>query len=293
MLFGLIARGAWSNSTQKVEISGSGNYPRPFSKGAFPLPRPPITTKADLVTGDKTKIMNTKGQSMELTAYRMTKGLCKKCGEKWGKGHQCADSVHLNALQEIWDLINDHNTDVSDATEGNVNEQIFLALSEAAVSGEEAPRTLKIRCAIQNIQILVLIDTCSFHSFISEHVATQLQGVTKVVRPARVQVANGTIIHSSEELLQVEWSLQGFLFCSHLKVIPLHSFDMVVGMEWLERFSPKQIHWAQKWLKVPYGASSITLQGLLPNSLDCAIIELSQITSDVQWDEKVELPEEI
>jgi hypothetical protein len=124
-------------------------------------------------------------------------------------------------------------------------------------------------------------------------VATQLQGVTKAVRPARVQVANGNIIHSSAELRQAEWSLQGFLFCSDLKVIPLHSIDMVVGMEWLERFSPMQIHWAQKWLTMPYGSTYITLQGLLPDNLDYAIIELSQITSNAQLDEKVELPKEI
>jgi hypothetical protein len=68
---------------------------------------------------------------------------------------------------------------------------------------------------------------------------------------------------------------------------------MVVGMEWLERFSPMQIHWAQKWLTMPYGSTYITLQGLLPDNLDYAIIELSQITSNAQLDEKVELPKEI
>jgi hypothetical protein len=59
----------------------------------------------------------------------------------------------------------------------------------------------------------------------------QLQGVTPTAKPAWVQVANGNILQSSSELLQAEWSLQGFVFYSDLKVIPLHNFDMVVGME--------------------------------------------------------------
>jgi hypothetical protein len=68
---------------------------------------------------------------------------------------------------------------------------------------------------------------------------------------------------------------------------------MVVGMEWLERFSPMKIHWAQKWLTVPYGSSFITLQGLLPDRIDCIIIELSQITSDIPADKSQVIPDEV
>jgi hypothetical protein len=64
-------------------------------------------------------------------------------------------------------------------------------------------------------------------------------------------------------------------------------------MEWLERFSPMKIHWARKWLTIPYGSTFITLQGLLPDSLDCAVIELSQITSNVNVDKNASIPEEI
>jgi hypothetical protein len=40
-----------------------------------------------------------------LVAYRMAKGLYSKCGEKWFKAHKCATSIQLNALQEVWDLL--------------------------------------------------------------------------------------------------------------------------------------------------------------------------------------------
>jgi hypothetical protein len=53
-------------------------------------------------------------------------------------------------------------------------------------------------------------------------------------------------------------------------------------MEWLERFSPMKVHWAQKWLSVPYGNGTITLQGIVPGSLDCNMVELVQISSDQQ-----------
>jgi hypothetical protein len=193
--------------------------------------------------GDKTKTCNTRVQSVEnkiaaLATYRMTKSLCRKCGEKWNKGHQCADSVQLNVLQEIWDLIDDEAAGAGDSTDESTTEQLFLALSEADVAGVEAPRTLKTKGSIQHLHVLVLIDSSSSHSFISEQVANQLQGFTRVVKLAKVEVVNENIIQSSVELLQAEWAIQGFVFCSDLKVLPLHSFDM----EWLEHFSPMKIH---------------------------------------------------
>jgi hypothetical protein len=53
-----------------------------------------------------------------------------------------------------------------------------MILSVAAMSGVEAPRTLKIKGLIQGVEMLLLIDYGSSHSVISEQVATTLQGVT-------------------------------------------------------------------------------------------------------------------
>jgi hypothetical protein len=88
----------------------------------------------------------------------------------------------------------------------------------------------------------MLIDSGSSHSFISTQVATQLQGVLGTSSVVQVQVANGSRMQSSSELLQAEWSIQGYVFKSDLKVLPLQNFDMVIGMEWLERFSPMKVH---------------------------------------------------
>jgi hypothetical protein len=35
----------------------------------------------------------------------MAKGLCRRCGEKWFKAHKFAATVQLNAVQEVWDLL--------------------------------------------------------------------------------------------------------------------------------------------------------------------------------------------
>jgi hypothetical protein len=42
------------------------------------------------------------------------------------------------------------------------------------------------------------------------------------------------------------WSVQGLQFTSTLKIFPLTTFDMILGMDWLEQYSPMKIHWLEK-----------------------------------------------
>jgi hypothetical protein len=116
---------------------------------ALPLPRPQLPAKSEAVIEDKSKMSGQKIQSMEdkmaaLSAYRIAKGLCRKCGEKWGKGHKYADSVHLNVLQEVWDMFDSVSTGSQHSEVDDVSDQVFVVISEAVILGCPAPRTLKI-----------------------------------------------------------------------------------------------------------------------------------------------------
>jgi hypothetical protein len=62
-------------------------------------------------------------------------------------------------------------------------------------------------------------------------------------------------------------------------VLFLNNFDMILGMDWLELHSPMKVHWAQKWLVIPYANKVITLQGIIPGALDCGMIELMQVSA--------------
>lgn len=63
-------------------------------------------------------------------------------------------------------------------------------------------------------------------------------------------------------LLQVPWSVGECAFHSDFRVLPLGSFDVVVGMDWLAAHSPMQIHWQDKWMTIPYQGRFTVLQGL-------------------------------
>ena len=60
------------------------------------------------------------------------------------------------------------------------------------------------------------------------------------------------------------WLIHDHSFSADLRVLPLQHFDLILGMDWLESFSPMKVHWKFKWMTIPYSSSSVTLQGILP-----------------------------
>jgi hypothetical protein len=49
---------------------------------------------------------NTDGRKVSaLMAYRKAKGLCYKCGSKWGPAHTCSTTVPLHLVEEFWQML--------------------------------------------------------------------------------------------------------------------------------------------------------------------------------------------
>jgi hypothetical protein len=52
-----------------------------------------------------------------LKSYRRARGLCDRCAEKWFRGHKCPNTVQLQAIEEVWDLLDEleHSETVQDS----------------------------------------------------------------------------------------------------------------------------------------------------------------------------------
>jgi hypothetical protein len=59
--------------------------------------------------------------------------------------------------------------------------------------------------------------------------------------------------------------------------LPLQSYDMILGLDWLSSFSPMQIHWQQKWFAIPYQGSTAVLIGDAPELPVGSVIQLALI----------------
>jgi hypothetical protein len=74
-----------------------------------------------------------------LRAYRRAKVLCQYCAEKYFRGHKCASTVQLQAVQELWDML---QSEVDSAKVTNASDQEaelnYLLSHEAVVVGGTA-----------------------------------------------------------------------------------------------------------------------------------------------------------
>jgi hypothetical protein len=126
----------------------------------------------------------------------------------------------------------------------------------------------------------MLLDSGSSSSFISTSLATQLSGVQPLDKPVTVQVAGGGRLPCEAFLPQALWFIDDIAFQSDLRILPLAAYDVILGMDWLESFSPMKVHWKQKWLELPYGSQTIRLQGVILEFPEEVLVQLCIIAPD-------------
>jgi hypothetical protein len=136
-------------------------------------------------------------------------------------------------------MIADQDSNPKSSSESDDDE--LMALLDHALKGISAPHTLKLVASIHNYKSIILVDYGSSHNFISEHLASQLTPWTPLPHSMTVRVADGVAVRCSHEIVNCSWSIQGTLFTTTFKILPPDCYDAILGMEWLESFSPMQV----------------------------------------------------
>jgi hypothetical protein len=262
-----------STSRQPYQWPGPPKFDKPLHQQPAEDKRVGELSRADLGE-DKLKA---------LKQYQRARDLCERCVEKWMLGHKCAPTVQLHVMQELWELLYEEDSPSESVTMADCAKEqgnLCVFLSEAVVQEMESPKSMMMLGQIQGVDIMILVDSGSSHTFIKEAVAEKLQVLSVLSRSLSVKVANGNKIDCSIQLQHVVWELQGCQFCSDFKVIPLEHFDVILGYNWLETFSPMRVHWKEKWLAIPYDNSTVVLQGILSTLCPGTVVKLYQLSED-------------
>jgi hypothetical protein len=148
----------------------------------------------------------------------------------------------LLAVEAVWNDYDHDDVAESSTPTCEADEQVFLAISKAAVLGNSSARTVWFAGYIHGQPVHILIDFSSSASFLSETVANQFSGIESKLISTRVQVAGDSHLQSSVLLRNVPWSVGQCAFQSTFRVLLLKDYDAIVGMDWLESFSPMQVH---------------------------------------------------
>lgn len=219
-----------------------------------------------------------------LRNYRRARGLCFKCGERWGQGHQCAPTVQLHIVEELLDLLQADYPDPADP-EAVEEEEVLMSISKVATMGQTTPHTVRLLGRIAGKEILILVDSGNSHSFISEEVASRLSDKVQPMTQISVKIANGGLLSCSAMIPACTWQTQGFEFKTDMRVLQLGCYDMVVGMDWLQQCGPMWVDWKQKILQFWHNNELIELRGVVPTTTKVAQVSAEQLSAMEEGEE--------
>jgi predicted aspartyl protease len=207
---------------------------------ALQLPRPPLVDKPN---ADKPGGGAPEDKLSALRTFRHARGLCEVCAEKWVRGHKCAATIQLHAMQEIWNMFPEEDDDTEPFTNTEpAPEQLLLALSHDAQMGSQGHRTIQFNGFVHGHAVVILVDSGSSASFIAASVAVKLSRLLRVPLNAQVKIANGQLLQCTTAIADCQFFLGDYSFQHDLRVLQLDSYDLILGMDWLERYSPMQVH---------------------------------------------------
>ena len=140
-----------------------------------------------------------------LKASRKAKGECFKCGEKWGPGHKCPKSVQLHVLEELLEVFHLREDDEVCQNEEAESSEEELVVSECVVSGTMGKKTIRLQGLIQNHEVLILIDSGSSSSFISQQLVEKLGLAVTDIPLSQVIIADGGVMQCDKLAIGGEW----------------------------------------------------------------------------------------
>ncbi|XP_027088576.1 uncharacterized protein [Coffea arabica] len=198
--------------------------------------------------------------------YRQEKGLFYKCAEPYTLGHVCKQvQIQYILVDEPIDMM-EHTREIGerveefyDYLEGELSNE-HIEVSIHALAGGKEHRTFKLRGNLGRKEVLMLIESGSTHCFTNEKLAIHLQ-LQMTGAPLVVKVANGERLESRQLNKPLEWKVHGHKFQHNFNTLRLGSYDIVLGVDWLAKYSPIEFDFKGLNMKFHKGKELVELRG--------------------------------
>ena len=118
------------------------------------------------------------------------------------------------------------------------NDQVDeYGMSLNALADNNTYNTIKIKENCQGQNLIILIDSGSTYSFINKGTIKALNATTSKTTLLAVTVANENVKLCETHSLVFTWFMQSYAFKSNLRVLELGRHDIVLGVDWLKKYS--------------------------------------------------------
>jgi len=198
---------------------------------------------------------------------RREKGLCYYCDDKYHIGHKCSrPRVYLLEGLEIEEgavpAEQEQQIQEGEALEAPEEEGELLEISLHTIVGAPAPKTMRLIGYINTLEVVILIDTGSTHSFLDPDVAKKAKLPAHGGRMLSVKVANGDSVPCQGYCAAVQVSMQGHSFSPKLYLLTLGGCSLVLGVDWLRLLGPILWDFVDLTMKFQHEGQEVQLQGM-------------------------------
>jgi hypothetical protein len=150
-------------------------------------------------------------------------------------------------------------------------QEVLTVQTEPA--GIRAPRqTLKLLAKIGKQSVLILVDSGSIGTFVSNNLVSQLKLTTVQCAATAFRAADGNQMICNKRIPNLKWFIQGHTFISDAKVLPLKCYDLILGGDWLEEHSPIWVDYKSKKMSLTIQGQPVPLQGVVDDTAHCLSI---------------------
>ncbi|GJY46092.1 transposon ty3-I gag-pol polyprotein [Tanacetum coccineum] len=204
------------------------------------------------------------GQFKRLTkaelADKRSKGLCFKCDENFGPGHQCVKKT-LHIL-----LVDDNDSEEEEEEEAIRDEDDHVHLDMVEVSlnsvlGFTPPRTMKLHGNIHGADVVVLVDCGATHNFITQRLVDQLGLEVTGSETVWVILGNGKVEKSQGICKGVLVTFPEMQIIDNFFPFELGSTDVILGIKWLETLEDMSVNWKKLTMSFGEGTNRAMIQG--------------------------------
>lgn len=185
-------------------------------------------------------------------------------------------------VEELFSLFSSEELTGTEAEDPRTADtEVVCSISVHAMTGSSAniPGVIQLQAFIEDKEILLLVDSGSSTSFINSQLAATLQGATPLPSACKVNVADGTQHRCTHFMPQCQWAVGDHQFHTDMKILPLGSFDAILGiMDRLEDHN-LDIDWVQKTLKIQQPQGIIHVQGHRHGNVHCSAISVTELSN--------------
>jgi hypothetical protein len=124
----------------------------------------------------------------------------------------------------------------------------------------------------------VLVDSGSVGTFVSTQLVQQLNLDTVACDSSSFRTTDGGLMVCDKKVQQLKWFIQGYSFVADAKVLPLKCYDLILGEDWLEEFSPMTVDYKLKTIQFAHQGQIIKLQGVVDNTATCTPLSVHKLS---------------